>query len=129
MRYVPKERVVQRQQSESEETVMQFNIKDHPLLRATDYVTMDYVLAALDGANSNNYVNGSYDCGLNGRGFAVDVRRTITSYLTTDMSTQTGKETVFFNTTATISGYLPGTIYFCYFVPGRAYKTWNEHFK
>jgi hypothetical protein len=36
---------------------------------------------------------------------------------------------VFFNSTATLSGYLPDAIYYCYFVPGTAFSTWTKHYK
>lgn len=90
---------------------------------------MDYILAALDGSKSNEYVSNSYDCGLNGRYFAIDVRRTITNSLTEDTSSLSGVEDVVFNATATMSGYLPDTIYYCYFVPRRTYVAWNKHYK
>ena len=36
---------------------------------------------------------------------------------------------MFFNFSSTLSGYLPDTIYYCYFVPGTASRTWNNHYK
>jgi hypothetical protein len=36
---------------------------------------------------------------------------------------------VTFSTTATLSGYLPDAIYFCYFVPGTAKHRWRDHYE
>ena len=40
-----------------------------------------------------------------------------------------GSEDVIFNTTATLSGYLPDAIYYCYFVPSTAYRVWTAHYQ
>jgi hypothetical protein len=39
------------------------------------------------------------------------------------------QETVFFNMTATISGYLPDAIYYCYFIPNTSLSTWTAHYE
>ena len=90
---------------------------------------MDYVLSALDGANSNYYVPGSYPCANNTKYFWIDTLHTITNYRIKNSNTQSGKEDMFFNTTSTLSGYLPDAIYYCYFVPSTAYNTWTAHYK
>jgi hypothetical protein len=54
---------------------------------------------------------------------------TYTNYQIKSTDTQEGVEDVFFNTTATASGYLPDAIYYCYFVPSTAYKNWQAHYK
>lgn len=34
-----------------------------------------------------------------------------------------------FNTTATVSGYLPDSIYYCWFLPAQAGVLWQEHYE
>jgi hypothetical protein len=90
---------------------------------------MDYVMSALDGFNGDYYVPGSFNCSNNTRYFQIDALRTITNYENSDTTTLEGVEDVTFNTTSTISGYLPDAIYFCYFVPKTAKRVWTEHYK
>jgi hypothetical protein len=99
-------------------------------LEATsDLVFMDYVMSALDGFNGDYYVPGSFNCTNNARYFQIDVMRTITNFQDTPTTSLEGIEDVTFNTTATISGYLPDAIYYCYFVPKTAKKVWTQHYK
>jgi hypothetical protein len=97
--------------------------------QAGELILMDYVIAALNGFNGDYYVPGSFNCTNNTRWFQVDAMRTITNYRTTPTNSLEGVEDVTFNTTATLSGYLPDAIYYCWFVPGTAYKAWTNHYK
>ena len=83
-------------------------------------MVLDYVLSALKGMRSDKYVPHCIACVNNSKYFQIDVLRFETTYTNTDMSTTLGQETVFFNFTATLSGYLPDAIYFCYFIPQNA---------
>jgi len=78
---------------------------------------LDYVLAALDGLNSDKYVPNSKSCVLNAKGFQIDVMRFETKYEATTARDRDAYEDIVFNATAAMSGYLPDTIYFCYFMP------------
>jgi hypothetical protein len=80
-------------------------------------MVLDYVLSALDGMRSDKYVNNCVPCANNSKYFIIDVNSFEYTKANTDTSTSAGKETVFFNFTATISGYLPDAIYYCFFVP------------
>ncbi len=83
---------------------------------------MDYMMSAIDGANAEFYVPGIYPCGNNSKYFEIDATRTKTNFQMKPnaIKTQEGTEDVLFNATATLSGYLPDAIYYCYFVPGTA---------
>lgn len=96
-----------------------------------DIFIMDYFLAALDGANGEYYVPGSFPCANNTKYFEIDVTRTSTNFrMKPDaVNTLEGTEDVLFNATATFSGHLPDAIYYCYFVPGTAYRVWTAHYK
>lgn len=72
---------------------------------------------------------GSYACGNNTKYFHIDVQHTVTKWETTSRATYDGKIDVTFNTTATLSGYLPDAIYYCYFVPEDTKEMWTEHYK
>lgn len=96
-----------------------------------DVVLMDYVMSALDGANGEYYVPGTFPCANNTKYFEIDATRTTTNfqYKPQAFDTLQGSEDVVFNTTATLSGYLPDAIYYCYFVPGTAYRLWTAHYQ
>ena len=81
---------------------------------------MDYVLSAVSGFNAERYIPGVFPCANNTRYFQSDTIGTIDNFKTTSTSTLAGVEDVTFNTIATLSGYLPDAIYYCYFVPGTA---------
>lgn len=78
---------------------------------------------------SDKYVPNSYACFNNSKYFQIDTILFERTYETTDMSTLDGKETVVFNGTATISGYLPDAIYYCYFLPQTASQNWALHYE
>ena len=83
--------------------------------------TMDYVLSALDGLKSAQFVPGSVDCANNTKYFLLDAMHTQTNYrLKAPAANGDVREDLIFNTTNTISGYLPDTIYYCYFIPHTA---------
>ena len=82
-----------------------------------DYYTLDFVLSAINGLRADKYVPYCTKCVNNTKYFEIDVFTFRIIYATTDKSTATGIEKVFFNFTATISGYLPDAIYYCYFIP------------
>ena len=92
---------------------------------------MDYVMSALDGFNGEYYVPGSFACANNTRYFERDATHMITNYqLRPDaFNTLDGGENVVFNTTGTLSGYLPDAIYYCYFLPSTAYRLWTAHYQ
>ena len=88
-------------------------------------------MSAIEGANADYYVPGAYPCGNNTKYFEIDATRTRTNYKLKPNYADSleGREDVFFNSTATLSGYLPDALYYCYFVPGTAYSTWTKHYK
>lgn len=92
---------------------------------------MDYIMSAIDGSNAEYYVPGSFPCGNNTRYFEIDATRTRTNFQTKPnaFKSMEGTEDAIFNATATLSGYLPDSIYHCYFVPGTAFRTWTNHYK
>ena len=90
---------------------------------------MDYVVSALTGLNSDYFVPGSFPCGNNTRYFSIDAARTVTNFEISPTDSLDGQEDVVFNTTATLSGYLPDAIYYCYFVPETASSNWAEHYQ
>ena len=97
----------------------------------TDLFLMDYVMSAILGSNAEFYVSGSLPCGNNTKYLEIDAIRTHTNFkLKPDYKmTKEGQEDMFFNVTATLSGYLPDVIYYCYFIPGKASSVWNNHYK
>jgi len=92
---------------------------------------MDYVMSALDGFNGEYYVPGSFSCANNTKYFERDATHMITNYQMRPNAFDTldGGENVVFNTTGTISGYLPDAIYYCYFLPSTAYRLWTAHYQ
>ena len=90
---------------------------------------MDYILAALYGLKSESYVSGTIPCANNTKYFSIDTMRTVTNWEIKKYNTIDGIEDVTFNTTATLSGYLPDAIYYCYIVPSTAYSVWIAHYK
>lgn len=90
---------------------------------------MDYVMSALNGFNGEYYVPGTFNCVNNTRYFQLDLIKTESTFATTNTGTLEGIETDVFSATATASGYLPDAIYYCYFVPGTAFKVWDTHYK
>lgn len=94
-----------------------------------ELVFMDYVMSALDGFNGDYYVPGSYNCTNNTRYFQIDVLRTYTKYTSASLLDVDDYEDVVFNTTSSISGYLPDAIYYCFFVPKTAKQVWTAHYK
>lgn len=86
---------------------------------------MDYVMAAVNGFNAEYYVPGSFNCSNFTKYFEIDAARTATNFRIKDQRTMLGVEDVVFNTSATLSNHLPDVIYYCYFVPGTAYKVWT----
>jgi hypothetical protein len=84
---------------------------------SSSYMVLDYVLSAINGMRADKYVPYCTKCVNNTKYFEIDAQRFEITYWTTDKSTAEGFEKVFFNFTATISGYLPDAIYYCYFIP------------
>lgn len=52
-----------------------------------------------------------------------------TKYEATTARDRDAYEDIVFNATAAMSGYLPDTIYFCYFMPQVSMRTWTNHYK
>ena len=88
-------------------------------------------MSALDGFNGDYYVPGAFNCANNTRYFEQDATHSITNYQMKPQAfdTQEGSEDVTFNITATLSGYLPDAIYYCYFLPSTSQRVWTEHYK
>ena len=97
----------------------------------TEIVLMDYVMSALDGFNSEQYVPGAFNCANFTRYFERDATHTATNYRLKPNAFDTleGGEDVVFNTTGTLSGHLPDAIYYCYFLPSTAYTLWTKHYQ
>ena len=101
------------------------------MVPGTDIVVMDYVISALAGFNSEAYLPGSFACVNNTKYFEIDTTHTLTNYRANPnafSALETG-ENVVFNTTGTLSGYLPDAIYYCYFLPSKAVRTWTSHYQ
>lgn len=90
---------------------------------------LDYVLSALNGLNSDRYVPNTKTCVNNTKYFQIDYMSFKNMYEDRERPmTVKEKETLLFNATAALSGYLPDAIYYCYFLPQVSYDTWTKHY-
>eukprot|EP00347_Sterkiella_histriomuscorum_P009733 403340092 len=90
---------------------------------------LDYVLAALNGLQSEKYVPNSKACVNNTKYFQIDTQTFMLRYNNQPDDSLETKEGLVFNATATVSGYLPNAIYFCYFIPQTSLKRWTAHYE
>ena len=88
----------------------------------------DYVLYALYGMRSDFYVSNCTTCANDTKYFELDARHFRATWRTVSRATTTGRRFVFFNMTATISGYLPDAIYYCFFIPQKSKVAWAKHY-
>ncbi|CDW83524.1 UNKNOWN [Stylonychia lemnae] len=108
-----------------------FNLlSSHPELKATEELQfLDYVIAALNGLNSDKFVPNSKACAKNARNFTIDAERFKTKYESTTNRDREAYEQIVFNATAAVSGYLPDAIYYCYFIPDVSFQNWKLHYQ
>jgi hypothetical protein len=79
---------------------------------------MDYVMAALVGLRSDDYVPNTMTCANDTKYFTIDYERFMTKWEESlEPLTLSEWEDLVFNASGALSGYLPDAIYYCYFLP------------
>ncbi len=91
---------------------------------------LDYVLAALKGMRADDYVANSISCVNDTKNFQIDAERWNTKWETRQEPLSPKElEDIIFNGTAALSGYLPDSIYYCYFIPQTSRENWQSHYE
>lgn len=89
---------------------------------------MDYVIAALKGLQAIKYVPNAMKCASNAKYSIIDIELLKYRYENLPDDSYDTKEQMFFNLTATLSGYFPDAIYYCYFIPETSSIGWRRHY-